>query len=507
MTVPIPPGRTPDGPPGAPGTSSTDAAGAPHPAGPELRGPVVPVEATADLLARLDLPHADDVHPGPLHAANTRGRAAAIATLEAAFPGLGLGRATQATDATTLTVGRAHPSVVAALDGQGLLDDALRSLTFRPGPQLRMVRDKEQRDLGDIAAIYPDAFPGGRHRASAGALAAALDDGYTAVLDGIDLRTAAGVRLAALFERAFGCPVNINGYLSTRHHTSFGAHWDDQEVVILQLVGPKDWAIEAPAALSMNKAVHGEAVSGRAMWQGRLGPGDAVYVPRGWGHLVSGIDELTFHYTITIPRLNGLHVLEGVLGELTGQRRPEAGRPLPITPTDAGDALAPGELLGGDPAALDGAARRAVARQRYSFPRRPVGTLHGQVAALLAPDLSGVAVACPDPGGWVVLGPSPDPSRPAIEPTVDQVGDQVGDQPGDQAADQDGAGSLVAGLGNRLLRIPHAHLDAVGALTDGLVHDAGGADPDLVRSLMRLGVLEVVAEPTAWGLALASSEG
>ncbi len=469
--------------------------------------PLARVAATDAVTSRLDLPHPSQPAHAPLQQATARGREQAIDTLQGAFPSLPIRRSTQATDATTLTVGHALPSLLHAIDGEGLLADLFPSHTIRPGLHLKLVRDKHHRDLGDVVVTNPDAYPGGHHRARPAMVAAALDEGYTVVLDGVEMRSPVSMQLAALFERAFGCVININGYLSTRHHTSFGAHWDDQEVVILQLVGPKDWAIEAPAALSMNKAVHGEAVSGRAMWQGRLGPGDAVYVPRGWGHLVSGIDELTFHYTITIPRLNGLHVLEGVLGELTGQRRPEAGRPLPITPTDAGDALAPGELLGGDPAALDGAARRAVARQRFSFPRRPVGTLHGQVAALLAPDLSGVAVACPDPGGWVVLGPSTDPSRPAIEPTVDQVGDQVGDQPGDQVADQDGAGSLVAGLGNRLLRIPHAHLDAVGALTDGLVHDAGGADPDLVRSLMRLGVLEVVAEPTAWGLALASSEG
>lgn len=136
---------------------------------------------------------------------------------------------------------------------------------------------------------------------------------------------------------------------------------------------------------------------------------------------------------------------------------------------------------------------------RHSFPRRPVGTLHGQVAALLAPDLSGVAVACPDPGGWVVRGPSPDPSRPTIDP--------MDDQPDDQAGDPAGTRFLVAGLGNRLLRIPQEHLDSVGTLTDGLVHDAGRADPDLVRSLLRLGVLEVVAEPTAWGLTPAAPEG
>nr|HMS90291.1 hypothetical protein [Acidimicrobiales bacterium] len=102
-------------------------------------------------------------------------------------------------------------------------------------------------------------------------------------------------------------------------------------------------------------------------------------------------------------------------------------------------------------------------------------------------------------GGGGGAGRSPHPPGPPTPPWDDQ--------PDNRAGDPAGTRFLVAGLGNRLLRIPQEHLDSVGTLTDGLVHDAGRADPDLVRSLLRLGVLEVVAEPTAWGLTPAAPEG
>ena len=117
--------------------------------------------------------------------------------------------------------------------------------------------------VDDLIVVEPGAYPGGLSRARSAGIAAALDDGFTVVLNGIELRDPTSVVLAGLFERAFGCSININGYLSARQQTSFGVHWDNQEVVILQLLGRKDWKIEAPTALSMNKDAHGESVSGQ----------------------------------------------------------------------------------------------------------------------------------------------------------------------------------------------------------------------------------------------------
>ena len=151
----------------------------------------------------------------PLAAANLRSREGAQSVLECSFPSLGIRRSCQATDATTLAVGAAAAPLIEALGPDRLLDDAFRSLSFR-GKQIRLVRDKVTRDLGDIVETRIGGYAGGHTRVRAGALAAALDDGFTASLDGFDLRSPATVILAGLFERAFGCQVNINGYLSCR---------------------------------------------------------------------------------------------------------------------------------------------------------------------------------------------------------------------------------------------------------------------------------------------------
>ncbi|MBP7630427.1 MAG: hypothetical protein KA758_08240 [Acidimicrobiales bacterium] len=454
--------------------------------------PLARVAATDAVTSRLDLPHPSQPAHAPLQQATARGREQAIDTLQGAFPSLPIRRSTQATDATTLTVGHALPSLLHAIDGEGLLADLFPSHTIRPGLHLKLVRDKHHRDLGDVVVTNPDAYPGGHHRARPAMVAAALDEGYTVVLDGVEMRSPVSMQLAALFERAFGCVININGYLSSRRHTSFGAHWDDQEVVILQLLGRKDWIIQTPAALSMNKAAHGDQVSDNVAWQGRIGPGDAMYVPRGWGHIVNGIDELTFHYTITIPRVNGLRVLESVLHEVTTTRATDRseleGRPLPLVADATAAAV---DLFDVDPAETDRLVRRAVARNRFGVPRRPVGSLRGALAALTAPDLTGMAVMCPCPGGWTVVDPShPGPGGPGgpggeFSPLDDEL---------------DLTDAVVAGMAGQLVRIPHEHAAAVGALTDGLVHDAGAHDPTIVRALLRLGLLDVPADHHLWGL-------
>lgn len=431
------------------------------------------VAQSPGVVNQLSLPSPAEPRHAPLAAANLRSREDAQSVLERSFPSLGIRRSCQATDATTLAVGAAAAPLIEALGPDRLLDDAFRSLSFR-GKQIRLVRDKVTRDLGDIVETRIGGYAGGHTRVRAGALAAALDDGFTASLDGFDLRSPATVILAGLFERAFGCQVNINGYLSCREYTSFGTHWDDQEVVILQLVGSKDWTVEEPAHLSMNKLAHRDGVSGRVAWQGRLAPGGTLYVPRGWGHTVNGIDELSFHYTITIPRLHGLHVLETLLERLPGQNP----GPHPSLPMTAG--AIPTLEWPIDPAATDSLVLHAQARSRFSIPRRSAGSLRVSALALVADQLNDVFVRCPCPGGWVVRIETcdvDDDHLPWTEP-----------------------GQLIGGMAGQLVQVPAAAIEAVGSLTDGRVHNARDFDRATVRDLITLGLLDVVSDPESWGL-------
>ncbi|HNI35111.1 MAG TPA: cupin domain-containing protein, partial [Microthrixaceae bacterium] len=225
----------------------------------------------------------------------------AVAELSEIFPDLPIAAYVQTTDATVARRGRVAAELLQELDVITMLDRLVERFSFWPGEQLKLVRDRDH--IPPESVMRPGAD--GRPRINSARLAERLEDGFTVVFDGIELRHRPSNRLAALFEAAFGCAVNINGYLSAQPVPSFGSHWDDQEVVILQLLGRKDWQVERPVALSPLKSSHGDETSGTVAWAGRVGPGDALYVPRGWGHLVSGIDELTFHYTITIPRTNG----------------------------------------------------------------------------------------------------------------------------------------------------------------------------------------------------------
>jgi hypothetical protein len=225
----------------------------------------------------------------------------------------------------------------------------------------------------------------------------------------------------------------------------------------------------------MNKESHGETVSGRTAWQGRVGVGDSLYVPRGWGHIVNGIDELTYHHTITIPRINGLHVIEGILSDPRAREDRARYGPVPMVP--GRDPIEPLPL---DAAATDRAVRRAVARARFHMSRRSTTSLRATAEALLSPSLEGALVRCPAPGGWTVAVP-------------DEQGPEIDAPPG----------SLIVGQAGQFLALPHRLIPAIADLTDGRTHDGASVEVDLVKALLRLGVLEIVVDPGAWGITFA----
>ena len=415
-----------------------------------LAGGVIRLVDPAEMEGRtLRLPDPNDPIEAPLAAANERSIDVAAEYLGKLFPDLPLARFAQATDATTLVVGRSAPELLESIDPARLVEEMFQRLHFEPPGQIRFMRDKEARDLGDIAAAHPHPYSGGHVRLRPAALAAALDEGYTMVLDGVELRDGPSMLLAEMFERLFGCSVNINGYLSTRSHTSFGAHWDDQEVVIVQLLGRKDWMVEAPPALSPLKSSHGDATSGRTVWEGRLHPGDVMYIPRGWGHLVRGIDELSYHYTITIPRINGMRALGAVLSDMGNSPTVDAqGAVVPMGPGSSGPDL-PSDVFEGD---LGSVVRSAVAAVRLGMPSRDMQTVKQALVAAAG----GTASRSACPGGWVTAGTS-------------------------------GGADALIGMANTMLAVPKAAVERVAAACDPDRWDLREVEPE---GLLDAGLLE-----------------
>ncbi|KAL3775595.1 hypothetical protein ACHAW5_003498 [Stephanodiscus triporus] len=97
--------------------------------------------------------------------------------------------------------------------------------------------------------------------------------------------------MLSLLESEFGCMVGSNAYLTPLHSQGFAPHYDDVDVFILQLEGYKRWRVYAP----MNKRETLPRISSRDYTEKEmedeellmdviLGPGDVLYLPRGWIH-------------------------------------------------------------------------------------------------------------------------------------------------------------------------------------------------------------------------------
>ena len=255
----------------------------------------------------------------------------------------------------------------------------------------------------------------------------------------------------------------MNLYLSMGRELSFHPHWDDHEVIVIQLLGTKHWRVYQPEHIAPVRSLHPDGTSADLAWEGTLEPGAWLHVPRGWGHRVRGRGGLSAHLTIAVPRLDGLGVLEQ--------------HPLPDELLDATELEEAADLaLDRIEAALrsdhDASATvaRAVFHDRFDIPARPSGSV--QLAArLLAGSDDGALVRAPLPGGsWVGRGPD-DRLRLLVARGVFDVE-------------------------------PHTWSE-VAELTDGLARQAHAHDPGVVRDLVRCGLLDVLADEDCWGAPLA----
>jgi hypothetical protein len=150
-------------------------------------------------------------------------------------------------------------------------------------PRLRLARN------GKI--LDPDLYllPQGKARLNAGGLEACLRQGATLILDGVDDLVEPVRVLAESFEEVLRARVSVNLYAGWRRDRGFNRHWDDQDTMILQLQGRKQWEVHPPTRLQplRDKLQPPAEPKGSPIWQGVLAEGGLLYMPRGWWHLAA----------------------------------------------------------------------------------------------------------------------------------------------------------------------------------------------------------------------------
>ncbi|MEV5239681.1 cupin domain-containing protein [Streptomyces cinnamoneus] len=136
-----------------------------------------------------------------------------------------------------------------------------------------------------------------------------LAEGATLVVNAVDELHEDTERTAADLERLLHTHVVTNLYGSWTGTQGFGLHFDDQEVIVVQLSGRKRWRYYPPTrtAALLNDVVRPPKPVGEPYADVVLEEGDVLFLPRGWWHGASaGEGTHSLHLTYAAIPVTGV---------------------------------------------------------------------------------------------------------------------------------------------------------------------------------------------------------
>jgi ribosomal protein L16 Arg81 hydroxylase len=143
-------------------------------------------------------------------------------------------------------------------------------------------------------------------------------DGYTIVLDGVERHIRAIAALSQSIEVELNFPVQVNAYITPPRSQGLVPHYDDHDVLILQIQGSKTWhiyeGVDVPPReiqREKDKAVGIEDLPSPIDLQ--LEAGDVLYLPRGKVHEAETNSEPSIHLTAGVHAPTALMLAVGAL--------------------------------------------------------------------------------------------------------------------------------------------------------------------------------------------------
>lgn len=144
-----------------------------------------------------------------------------------------------------------------------------------------------------------------------------LRSGSTVVLDALDAfdpTMEVACRALQWWSREV---VQVNTYLTTNEAAGFSLHWDDHDVVIVQLAGEKSWEVRGPSrAVPMYRdAEPNREPSEDTVWSGTMRAGEVMHIPRGYWHRATRTgrgDGYSLHVTFGFVKRTGVDWLTWV---------------------------------------------------------------------------------------------------------------------------------------------------------------------------------------------------
>ena len=183
------------------------------------------------------------------------------------------------------------------------------------------------------------------------------------------------VRFCRALAAELGHATQCNAYVTPPGSQGFAPHHDTHDVFVLQVDGSKRWnvyppVLNLPLTSQPSKALAGDAPlvpdGTPPILSVTLGPGDALYLPRGYIHAAETNEQRSIHLTVGVTATTAYDVVRDVIELLTEDET--FRRPLPLAGPDeqlaevAGIVARAAERL----AALPGDAARDAVRARVS---------------------------------------------------------------------------------------------------------------------------------------------
>ena len=138
--------------------------------------------------------------------------------------------------------------------------------------------------------------------------------------------------LARIIAETLASFVGVNAYISPQRKDALDLHYDDHDVIVLQLHGEKLWTLGTRVARGVASSrffqVNQDALKANAIENDRFRaletrPGDFLYLPRGLFHRATASQDVSIHLSFGIRRPTGLDFVDLVIQRLiadTGMR-------------------------------------------------------------------------------------------------------------------------------------------------------------------------------------------
>ncbi|MEV6946773.1 cupin domain-containing protein [Streptomyces sp. NPDC051172] len=214
------------------------------------------------------------------------------------------------------TLSRAELGALVSFD---VVNDIVAQHRLQP-PRLRLARDGDMLPPHRYATAVTTRRSTVWQRVHPAELHQRLAEGASLVIDQIDHLHEPIGDLAAELEGWLRAPVQVNLYASWTATEGFGTHWDDHDVIVVQVEGAKRWRLFGPTRhMPLHRDVADpEPPPDDPVAELVMRPGDALYLPRGWWHAVTADQDthsLHLTYGITPPH-TGSRLLDWLADEL-----------------------------------------------------------------------------------------------------------------------------------------------------------------------------------------------